>query len=69
MEKKNYTYAVRSQMFEGVLLIFFHSYSFQQHSNTNEFHIFQTFEIENVGQIHVVEKRDLTPFDRKYQSL
>ena len=49
-EEKNWTYAVRSQMFECVLPIVFIILATQQHMKTNELHIFQTFEIENVDQ-------------------
>ena len=48
---ENWTYHVRWQMFECVLLIFFVIIlAIWQHTKTNEFHIFLTFEIENVGQ-------------------
>ena len=39
--------------------IFFHNFSFRKHTKTNEFHIFSTFEIENVGQDQEGEKRGL----------
>ena len=38
---------------------FFQNFSFRQHTKTNEFHISETFEIENVGQGHGGKKRDL----------
>ena len=31
---------------------FFRKFSYRQYTKTNEFHIFETFEIENVGQDH-----------------
>ena len=59
MEEKNGTYTVRSQMFECVLLNFFHNFNIRPHTKTNEFHILETSEIENVGQGHEGEKRNL----------
>ena len=40
MEKKNGAYVVRLQMFEHVLLNFFHNFGFRQHTKANKFHIF-----------------------------
>ena len=44
-EEKSGTYAIRSQMFECVLLIVFRNLCFLQHTNINEFRIFSTFVI------------------------
>ena len=39
-KEKNSTYAIRSSMFECVLLIFLNNFSLRQHVKINEFHIF-----------------------------
>ena len=46
------------KIFDCVLRIFPIMLAYRQHTKTNEFYIFWTFEIKNVGQGHGREIRD-----------